>query len=107
LPRISIARQVTIVRVKIDQLDTPCLLVDRDRLKRNTQRMSARASRAGVALRPHLKTAKSAEVARLATRGHGGGITVSTLAEAAYFLDAGIADLTYAVCIAPDRGLRA
>jgi D-serine deaminase-like pyridoxal phosphate-dependent protein len=84
-------------------LQTPAALVDRARLERNTARMSERAARAGIALRPHVKTAKSAEVARLATRGHDGGITVSTLAEADYFLDRGFADMTYAVCIAPGK----
>lgn len=65
--------------------------------------MSARARAAGVDLRPHLKTAKSAEVAALATAGHSGGITVSTLAEASYFLDHGFRDMTYAVCMVPAR----
>lgn len=89
--------------MKLAQLETPCLILDRDRIEANTRFMSERTRAAGVSLRPHLKTAKSAEVARLATRGHGGGITVSTLAEAAYFLDRGIPDLTYAVCIAPGK----
>ncbi len=46
-----------------------------------------------------MKTAKSAEVARLATAGHSGGITVSTLKEAAYFAEHGFTDLVYAVGI--------
>lgn len=54
-------------------------------------------------LRPHLKTAKSADVARVATAGQFGGITVSTLAELAYFLDAGFRDITYAVGIVPSK----
>ncbi|GIS64999.1 MAG: hypothetical protein CM1200mP3_12470 [Chloroflexota bacterium] len=32
-----------------------------------------------------------------------GGITVSTLAEASYFLENGIKDITYAVGISPDK----
>ena len=63
--------------------------------------MAQRAARAGVQLRPHLKTAKSAEVARIATAGQFGGITVSTMAELAYFFDAGFRDMTYAVGIVP------
>ena len=47
----------------------------------------------GVALRPHLKTAKSAAVARLATRNEAGGITVSTVAEAEYFVEHGFLDV--------------
>ena len=57
----------------------------------------------GVILRPHLKTAKSAEIASIATIGEFGGITVSTLAEAKYFLSQGITDITYAVGIVPEK----
>jgi D-serine deaminase-like pyridoxal phosphate-dependent protein len=57
-----------------------------------------------VPLRPHMKTAKCIEVARLATAGQPGGITVSTLAEAEYFFRHGITDILYAVGITPDPG---
>jgi D-serine deaminase-like pyridoxal phosphate-dependent protein len=56
-----------------------------------------------VALRPHLKTAKSAQVAALAIAGEAGGITVSTLAEARYFARNGITDILYAVGIVPGK----
>ncbi len=96
----------------IGSLPTPCLLLDRTILAANLSRMSARAAKLGVALRPHLKTAKSADIARLATTGEAGGITVSTLAEARYFARHGFRDILYAVGIAPARldevaGLRA
>ncbi|MDQ0070347.1 D-serine deaminase-like pyridoxal phosphate-dependent protein [Variovorax boronicumulans] len=81
------------------ELTTPALLLDVGVLERNCEAMAERAARHGVALRPHLKTAKSAEVARRATRGQGGGLTVSTVAEAAYFARRGFTDLTYAVGI--------
>ena len=89
--------------MKIDELRTPALILDRARLRRNLQRMAERAANLGVALRPHLKTAKSAEVARLATEGQAGGITVSTLAEAELFAEHGFADITYGVGITPDK----
>ena len=89
--------------MKIADLETPALLLDRARLTANLARMHARATALGVALRPHMKTAKSADIARLATAGQNGGITVSTLKEAAYFKANGITDITYAVGIAPDR----
>ncbi|MFP6747637.1 MAG: alanine racemase [Alphaproteobacteria bacterium] len=57
----------------------------------------------GVHLRPHMKTAKSIEVARLATKDQAGGITVSTLAEADYFARAGFTDILYGVAITPDK----
>ena len=67
----------------IENLQTPALLLDRALVERNCGEMAARARRHGVRLRPHLKTAKCAEVAKIATRGQFGGITVSTVAEAA------------------------
>jgi D-serine deaminase-like pyridoxal phosphate-dependent protein len=72
-------------------------------MQRNLDDMHARMRAHGVGLRPHLKTAKSAEVARLATSGQPGGITVSTLAEAEYFLAHGFHDILYAVGIATGR----
>ena len=87
----------------IGELTTPCLLLEQGTLERNLSRMRARLRRLGVVARPHLKTAKCIEVARLALEGEPGGITVSTLGEAAYFLEHGIADLVYAVGIAPAK----
>lgn len=52
--------------------------------------------RLGARLRPHVKTHKCVEAARLQTRGHFGGITVSTLAEARYFARGGFRDITWA-----------
>ena len=84
-------------------LDTPCLLLDRRRLDANLRRMAQRASALGVKLRPHLKTAKSADVAARVTDGNRLGITVSTLREAEYFAGHGATDIVYAVGIAPAR----
>jgi len=88
-------------------LSTPCLLLDRDRLVRNLARMRADCARLGVAFRPHMKTAKCAEIARLALDGTPAdgtrGITVSTLAEAEHFAAHGLRDMLYAVGIAPQK----
>ena len=85
------------------EIPTPALLLNRPVLERNCRAMAERAARLRVQLRPHLKTAKCVEVARIATRGHFGGITVSTVAEARHFATAGILDLTYAVGITPSK----
>jgi len=84
-------------------LPTPCLILERSRLQRNLDRMAHAVARSGTVLRPHMKTAKSADVARLATAGQPGGITVSTLAEAAYFAARGFRDILYAVGIVPAK----
>jgi D-serine deaminase-like pyridoxal phosphate-dependent protein len=84
----------------LDDLPTPSLVLDLDRLERNCDRMIRRATELGVQLRPHMKTAKSVDVGRLATRERSVGVTVSTLAEAEQFAQAGFGDITYAVGIA-------
>jgi D-serine deaminase-like pyridoxal phosphate-dependent protein len=87
----------------IDDLPTPSLILDRAILRRNLKRMSERLAKAGVALRPHLKTAKSVQVGRMAVEGHDGRITVSTLAEARYFADGGFKDILYGVGVVPAK----
>jgi D-serine deaminase-like pyridoxal phosphate-dependent protein len=89
--------------MKLADLPTPCLVLDRGILLRNIDVMARALARFGVPLRPHMKTAKSIEVARLATAGQPGGITVSTLAEAEYFAGHGITDILYAVGITPQK----
>lgn len=83
---------------------TPFLALDRARLERNAARMRAAVARHGVRLRPHVKTAKSAEVAGIALGDAPfRGITVSTLAEARFFGERGFGDRTYAVAITPGK----
>jgi D-serine deaminase-like pyridoxal phosphate-dependent protein len=87
----------------IDDLPTPALILDRAILRRNLKRMSERLAKAGVVLRPHVKTAKSLQVGRMAVEGHDGRITVSTLAEARYFADGGFKDILYGVGVVPAK----
>ena len=87
------------LNTSLNALPTPALLLDTYVLSRNCAAMSARAKQHGVRLRPHLKTSKSADVAKLATQGHFGGITVSTIAEVEYFAASGFDDITYGVGI--------
>lgn len=86
---------------------TPALVLDRPILDANLARMAARAEALGVALRPHLKTAKSVAVAARAAGGPVAGFTVSTLKEAEYFHAHGHRDLFYAVSIEPGKFKRA
>ena len=88
---------------RLTDLPTPCLVLDRSKLARNLANMAAAVGRHRVALRPHMKTAKSAAVARLAIAGQPGGITVSTLAEAGYFAAEGFSDILYAVGMTPAK----
>jgi D-serine deaminase-like pyridoxal phosphate-dependent protein len=89
--------------LRLEDLPTPCLVLDKGILERNLRKMSDTVRRHGVALRPHLKTAKSDAVARLATAGEAGGITVSTLAEAEYFAEHGFRDVLVANALPPQK----
>jgi D-serine deaminase-like pyridoxal phosphate-dependent protein len=87
----------------LEDLATPCLLLDADRMERNVARLKSRLAGLGVPLRPHLKTAKSVDVARRVMSSPAGPATVSTLREAQQFIAAGVRDIVYAVGIAPSK----
>jgi D-serine deaminase-like pyridoxal phosphate-dependent protein len=86
-----------------DTLQTPCLLLDEGRLRANVARMKGHLGGLGVAFRPHLKTAKSLDVARIAMTSPAGPAMVSTLLEAEYFAEGGVCDMIYGVGIAPGK----
>jgi D-serine deaminase-like pyridoxal phosphate-dependent protein len=86
---------------------TPAFLVDRNIVEQNCARMRNKALSSGVAFRPHVKTHKTIEIARMQHRGATGPITVSTMAEAEFYGHAGFADITYAMPIAPEKLPRA
>ena len=87
----------------LGELETPCLILDVDRMDRNIARLRRRLDGFDVSLRPHLKTAKSVEVARRVMSSPAGPATVSTLREATQFAAVGVRDIIYAVGIAPSK----
>ncbi len=87
----------------LQDLATPAALVDVPCMQRNIERMQARMDALGVRFRPHVKTSKSLPVVQAQLAAGARGITVSTLKEAGQFFDAGIADVLYAVGIAPGK----
>lgn len=93
--------------MNLQTLKTPSLVLDHERLKRNAERMSQRVRHLGASLRPHVKTHKCIEVARLQTIGHNAQLTVSTLAEARAFIAQGFGDITYAVPVEPGKFVEA
>jgi D-serine deaminase-like pyridoxal phosphate-dependent protein len=72
---------------------TPYLRVDVARLRRNIDEVARNAARRGVALRPHVKTHKTREIARLQLAAGAVGITVATLGEAECFVGEGVDDV--------------
>lgn len=87
----------------ISDLKTPALLIDLPTLQRNIRTMAKRAEQLGVRLRPHIKTHKTAEIARMQAPGRDAAITVSTLSEAQFFSNAGFQDITYACPLDPNK----
>jgi len=87
----------------LETLATPALLLDVTRARANAARIGDRVRALGARLRPHVKTHKCIEVARLQVAGHSGAITVSTLAEARAFAAHGFHDITYAVPVEPGK----
>jgi len=91
----------------IDDLSTPAVLVDLDVLESNVGRMAARARDAGVRLRPHAKTHKCPEIARLQRAAGAWGLSVAKVGEAEVFADAGFDDLFVAFpVVGEDKGRR-
>ena len=88
---------------RLSTLPTPQLVLDEARMLRNIARLRSRLAPHGVTLRPHLKTAKSVEVARHVLADGIGPAAVSTLREAEVFAAAGVRDILYAVGIAPQK----
>jgi len=87
----------------LNELETPCLLLDESRMERNIERLGRHLRKLGVPLRPHVKTAKCVEVVKRMLRGTDGPITVSTLKEAEQFAATGSRDILYAVGIEPGK----
>ena len=87
----------------LETLQTPCLLLDEARLRANVARMRKHLAGLGVTFRPHLKTTKSLDVARIAMTSPDGPAMVSTLREAEYFAEGGVRDIVYGVGIAPGK----
>jgi D-serine deaminase-like pyridoxal phosphate-dependent protein len=68
-------------------LETPAAIVDLDRLERNLDRAAAYATQHGLALRPHVKTHKTAWIAAEQLRRGAAGVTCATTREAEVMSD--------------------
>ncbi|MBI1250355.1 MAG: DSD1 family PLP-dependent enzyme [Alphaproteobacteria bacterium] len=74
-------------------LNTPVLVLDRDTLDANIAAMAAFARGAGVALRPHAKTHKSADIAKLQIAAGAAGVCCAKLGEAEALAERGVDDI--------------
>lgn len=97
------------VRLPLDigdeRLDTPAILVDLGAVEANIARMATFAQRAGLLLRPHVKTHKSLAMARRQLAAGATGLCVATASEAVVMAGAGATDITLAYPLVGRRKL--
>lgn len=82
--------------MKVRNLETPALVIDRQEMEKNLQRMNGLLEGTCLKLRPHYKTHKSPVIARMQLENGACGITCSKLSEAEDLANAGIEDILIA-----------
>ncbi|GMQ93515.1 MAG: alanine racemase [Acidimicrobiia bacterium] len=85
------------------ELDTPRLVVDAERLDRNISDFHGYVLSHGVAFRPHLKTHKTLEIARKQIGSGAIGAAVAKVSEAEVFVDGGMTNLVIAYPVFGER----
>jgi 3-hydroxy-D-aspartate aldolase len=86
-------------------LSTPALVLDLDAAERNIAAMAAHAKKVGVALRPHAKTHKCSQIAKLQIAAGALGICCAKLGEAEALADAGIESILLTSPVVTERGI--
>lgn len=87
---------MTQARVPYPTLDTPCVLLDTDKLDANIREMSQLATEAGIRLRVHVKIHECADIAKMQLEAGACGIEVGPIAQAEAMADEGINDIIIA-----------
>jgi D-serine deaminase-like pyridoxal phosphate-dependent protein len=80
----------------LTEIDTPALVIDLDVLEANIRRAQEYCTEHGQRFRPHMKTHKLPEIARMQVAAGAVGLTCAKLGEAEVMADAGIQDLMVA-----------
>ena len=88
------------------ELPTPALTIDLDALERNLDRMADYCRQHGIGLRPHTKTHKTPEVARMQSERGAVGVTVAKVGEAEVMSAAGLDGILIAFPIWGEEKLR-
>jgi D-serine deaminase-like pyridoxal phosphate-dependent protein len=92
--------------VTIADLPTPFVAVDLAKLTTNIAAMQSLATSAGVRLRPHTKTHKSINIARMQIDAGAAGLCCAKLGEAEVLADAGFTDLRLPYPVNPSNVAR-
>jgi D-serine deaminase-like pyridoxal phosphate-dependent protein len=88
----STATQDALILSPDTDIDTPALVVDQTILERNIAEMAAFARSVGVSLRPHIKTHKTPEIARMQLAAGAIGLTCAKVGEAEVMVNQAGAD---------------
>ena len=91
--RLAMARAQQAIGQPVDAIDTPALVIDLDAMERNLKRMAEFAKARGLKLRPHAKTHKSAELAKLQIANGAVGVCVQKIDEALALAVQGVSDI--------------
>ena len=84
---------MTTLFTHIDELETPSILINLDIVEANISRTQARCNELNLRLRPHIKTHKMPEFARMQIEAGAQGIACQKVSEAEVFADAGFNDI--------------
>jgi len=87
------------------RLATPALVIDLDLLEDNIAHMAAHAGANGIALRPHAKTHKCSQIAKLQIAAGAPGVCVAKLGEAEALAEAGIDSILVTSPVVTDRAI--
>ena len=79
--------------MKITEIDTPALLIDKEIVLKNLDKMQKYADKFNVSLRPHTKTHKMPYFAKLQVECGAKGITVAKVGEAEVMAKEGLSDI--------------
>lgn len=81
------------IGMRVEDVDTPCLLIDLDAYERNVERMQGYIDEQGLRLRAHAKTHKSADIANQQIARGAVGVCCQKVSEAEAMVRGGVRDV--------------
>lgn len=89
-----------------DTVETPAVIIDIEKVKKNINTMAREAKAHNCSVRPHIKTHKIPELAKLQLHHGASGITCAKISEAEVMADAGIKDIFIAYPVIGESKVR-
>jgi D-serine deaminase-like pyridoxal phosphate-dependent protein len=94
------------IGLRVEELDTPCLVLDLDLVERNLDTMARLVAGTGVRLRPHAKTHKTPALALMQLQRGAIGVCCAKLGEAEVMASGGVSDILITSEIVGERKIR-